>query len=165
MNLTFHFQNIWSKIFNRLKNTSNPLKTFIPSWGNLNPLHIIFDVKMQFFSLHIGSISIGSVSANMKKSISVIYRISWFKRWNWKVYIGIGRYKKAYRSYTALKAQWINCLGVYHQCVYMPWYMQQFLKNHFYKIPHILLRPYAYRPNSISSIFYLTDFGHFSEMP
>ena len=40
------------------------------------------------------SIGIGSVSADLKKSISVIYRIGRFKKWNLSVYIGIGRYEK-----------------------------------------------------------------------
>ena len=39
-------------------------------------------------------IGIGSVSADMKKSLSVIYRIGRFKKWNLSVYIGIGRYEK-----------------------------------------------------------------------
>ena len=44
-------------------------------------------------SANIG-IGIGSVSADLKKSISVIYRIGRFKKWNLSVYIGIGRYEK-----------------------------------------------------------------------
>ena len=39
-------------------------------------------------------IGIGSVSADMKKKLSVIYRISRFKKWHLSVYIGIGRYEK-----------------------------------------------------------------------
>ena len=40
------------------------------------------------------NISIGSVSADMKKRISVIYRIGRFEKWHLSVYIGIGRYEK-----------------------------------------------------------------------
>ena len=39
-------------------------------------------------------IGIGSVSADMKKILSVIYRIGRFKKWNLSVLIGIGRYEK-----------------------------------------------------------------------
>ena len=39
-------------------------------------------------------IGIGSVSADMKKKLSVIYRIGRFRKWNLSVYIGIGRYEK-----------------------------------------------------------------------
>ena len=39
-------------------------------------------------------IGIGSVSADMKKRISVIYRIGRFRKWHLSVYIGIGRYEK-----------------------------------------------------------------------
>ena len=40
------------------------------------------------------NIGIGSVSANLKKRISVIFRIGRFKKWDLSVYIGIGRYEK-----------------------------------------------------------------------
>ena len=46
-----------------------------------------------FYLVNIG-IGIGSVSADMKKRISVIYRIGRFKKWHLSVYIGIGRYEK-----------------------------------------------------------------------
>ena len=46
-----------------------------------------------FYLVNIG-IGIGSVSADMKKSISVIYRIGRFKKWLLSVHIGIGRYEK-----------------------------------------------------------------------
>ena len=50
----------------------------------------IFSPKnMQFIG-----IGIGSVSADMKKKLSVIYRIGRFKKWHLSVYIGIGRYEK-----------------------------------------------------------------------
>ena len=39
-------------------------------------------------------IGIGSVSADMKKNISVFYRIGRFEKWNLSVHIGIGRYEK-----------------------------------------------------------------------
>ena len=39
-------------------------------------------------------IGIGSVSADMKKRISVIYRIGQFGEWHLSVFIGIGRYEK-----------------------------------------------------------------------
>ena len=39
-------------------------------------------------------IGIGSVSADMKKRLSVIYRIGRFKKWHLSVDIGIGRYEK-----------------------------------------------------------------------
>ena len=44
-------------------------------------------------SANIG-IGIGSVSADLKKRISVIYRIGRFRKWHLSVYIGIGRYEK-----------------------------------------------------------------------
>ena len=40
------------------------------------------------------NIGIGSVSADMKKRISVIYRIGQFGEWHLSVFIGIGRYEK-----------------------------------------------------------------------
>ena len=40
------------------------------------------------------NIGIGSVSADMKKRLSVIYRIGRFEKWHLSVYIGIGRYEK-----------------------------------------------------------------------
>ena len=46
-----------------------------------------------FYLVNIG-IGIGSVSADMKKRISVIYRIGQFKKWLLSVHIGIGRYEK-----------------------------------------------------------------------
>ena len=46
-----------------------------------------------FYLVNIG-IGIWSVSADMKKRISVIYRIGQFRKWNLSVYIGIGRYEK-----------------------------------------------------------------------
>ncbi len=46
-----------------------------------------------FYLVNIG-IGIVSVSADMKKSISVIYRIGRFKKWLLSVHIGIGRYEK-----------------------------------------------------------------------
>ena len=39
-------------------------------------------------------IGIGSVSADVKKIISVFYRIGRFEKWNLSVHIGIGRYEK-----------------------------------------------------------------------
>ena len=39
-------------------------------------------------------IGIGSVSADMKKRLSVMYRIGRFKKWHLSVDIGIGRYEK-----------------------------------------------------------------------
>ena len=48
-------------------------------------------------------IGIGSVSANMKKRLSVIYRIGRFKKWHLWVYIGIGRYEKKLISRTLSK--------------------------------------------------------------
>ena len=50
----------------------------------------IFSPKnMQFIG-----IGIGSVLADMKKKLSVIYRIGRFQKWYLSVYIGIGRYEK-----------------------------------------------------------------------
>ena len=46
-----------------------------------------------FYLVNIG-IGIGSVSADMKKRISVIYRIGRLKKWHLLVHIGIGRYEK-----------------------------------------------------------------------
>ena len=48
-----------------------------------------FPQNMQFIG-----IGIGSVLADMKKSLSVIYRIGRFKKWHLLVLIGIGRYEK-----------------------------------------------------------------------
>ena len=60
---------------------------------NLNPSKI-FDSKMHcIFFANIG-IGIGSVSADMKKILSVIYRIGRFEKWDLSVLIGIGRYEK-----------------------------------------------------------------------
>ena len=39
-------------------------------------------------------IGIGSVSADMKKILSVIYWIGRFEKWDLSVLIGIGRYEK-----------------------------------------------------------------------
>ena len=39
-------------------------------------------------------IGIGSVSADMKKILSAIYRIGRFEKWDLSVLIGIGRYEK-----------------------------------------------------------------------
>ena len=39
-------------------------------------------------------IGIGSVSADMKKILSVIYRIGRFEKWDLSVLIGIGQYEK-----------------------------------------------------------------------
>ena len=50
-----------------------------------------------FYLVNIGigiGIGIGSVSADMKKRISVIYRIGRLKKWHLSVHIGIGRYEK-----------------------------------------------------------------------
>jgi hypothetical protein len=46
-----------------------------------------------FYLVNIG-IGIGSVLADMKKSISVIHRIGQFKKWLLSVHIDIGRYEK-----------------------------------------------------------------------
>ena len=45
-------------------------------------------------------IGIGSVSADTKKKLSVIYRIGRFKKWHLLVCIGIGRYEKKLISRT-----------------------------------------------------------------
>ena len=47
--------------------------------------------KIKFIQANIG---IGSVSADLKNRISVIYRIGRFRKWHLSVYIGIGRYEK-----------------------------------------------------------------------
>ena len=54
----------------------------------------ISSCKIEIFYLVNIGIGIGSVSADMKKRISVIYRIGQFRKWNLLVYIGIGRYEK-----------------------------------------------------------------------
>ena len=56
------------------------------------PQHRNFSSKIEIF--YLVNIGIGSVSADMKKSISVIYRIGRFKKWLLSVHIGIGRYEK-----------------------------------------------------------------------
>ena len=58
-----------------------------------------FDFKMQFQTLYLSVsdwywISIRSVSANMKKTLLVIYRIGRFWKWALSVFIGIGWYEK-----------------------------------------------------------------------
>ena len=73
------------------KNLS-PIKTFIPIWKFLNPSNFWLKNVLYFLS-NIG-IDLGSVSANLKKSISVIYWIGRFQKWDLSVYIGIGRYEK-----------------------------------------------------------------------
>ena len=45
---------------------------------------------------------IWSVSANMKKSISVFYRIGQFEKWNLLVHIGIGWYEKKFIDHTLM---------------------------------------------------------------
>ena len=54
----------------------------------------ISSCKIEIFYLVNIGIGIGSVSADMKKRISVIYRIGRFKKWLLSVHIGIGRYEK-----------------------------------------------------------------------
>jgi len=48
---------------------------------------------LMFIGIGIG-IGIESVSADMKKILSVIYRIGRFEKWDLSVLIGIGRYEK-----------------------------------------------------------------------
>ena len=65
-------------------------KEFDPLLKNLNPSKI-FDSKMHCIIFANIGIGIGSVSADMKKILSVIYRIGRFKKWDLSVLIGIGR--------------------------------------------------------------------------
>ena len=51
-----------------------------------------FSFKKSFMILMF--IGIGSVSADMKKILSAIYRIGRFEKWDLSVLIGIGRYEK-----------------------------------------------------------------------
>ena len=60
-------------------------------------LGFLFPKKMQL-------IGIGSVSADMKKNISVFYRIGRFEKWNLSVHIGIGRYEKKLIGRTLISA-------------------------------------------------------------
>ena len=53
-----------------------------------------FSFKKPFMILMFIGIGIGSVSADMKKILSVIYRIGRFEKWDLSVLIGIGRYEK-----------------------------------------------------------------------
>ena len=55
-----------------------------------------------FYLVNIG-IGIGSVSADMKIIISVIYRIGRLKKWHLSVHIGIGRYEKNFIGRTLPK--------------------------------------------------------------
>ena len=73
-------------IFEPPKKLWSPLKKFEPLW------HVWLKNAIYFFS-YIG-IGIGSVSADMKKNISVIYRIGRFRKWDLSVLIGIGRFEK-----------------------------------------------------------------------
>ena len=50
--------------------------------------------KIEIFYLVNIVIGIGSVSADMKKILSAIYRIGRFEKWDLSVLIGIGRYEK-----------------------------------------------------------------------
>ena len=53
-----------------------------------------FSFKKPFMILMFIGIGIGSVSADMKKILSAIYRIGRFEKWDLLVLIGIGRYEK-----------------------------------------------------------------------
>ena len=53
-----------------------------------------FSFKKPFKILMFIGIGIGSVSADMKKILSAIYRIGRFEKWDLSVLIGIGRYEK-----------------------------------------------------------------------
>ena len=53
-----------------------------------------FPLKNAIYNTANIGIGIRSVSADLKKKISVIYRIGRFKKWDLSVYIGIGRYEK-----------------------------------------------------------------------
>ena len=53
-----------------------------------------FSFKKPFMILMFIGIGIGSVSADMKKILSAIYRIGRFEKWDLSVLIGIGRYEK-----------------------------------------------------------------------
>ena len=53
-----------------------------------------FSFKKPFMILMFIGIGIGSVSADMKKILSAIYRIGRFEKWYLSVLIGIGRYEK-----------------------------------------------------------------------
>ena len=53
-----------------------------------------FSFKKSSMILMFIGIGIGSVSADMKKILSAIYRIGRFEKWDLSVLIGIGRYEK-----------------------------------------------------------------------
>ena len=53
-----------------------------------------FSFKKPLKVLMFIGIGIGSVSADMKKILSAIYRIGRFEKWDLSVLIGIGRYEK-----------------------------------------------------------------------
>ena len=53
-----------------------------------------FSFKKPLMILMFIGIGIGSVSADMKKILSAIYRIGRFEKWDLSVLIGIGRYEK-----------------------------------------------------------------------
>ena len=55
-----------------------------------------FPLKNAIYNTANIGIGIGSVSADLKKRISVIYRIGRFKKWDLSVYIGIGQYEKKF---------------------------------------------------------------------
>ena len=59
------------------------------------------------------SIGIGSVSADMKKILSAIYRIGRFEKWDLSVLIGIGRYEKKLIGRTLL---YYNLFDTYYAC-------------------------------------------------
>ena len=69
-----------------------------------------FPLKNAIYNTANIGIGIGSVSADLKKRISVIYRIGRFKKWDLSVYIGIGRYEKKLigRTLTPLKKEFYH---------------------------------------------------------
>ena len=59
-------------------------------------------------------IGIGSVSADMKKILSAIYRIGRFEKWDLSVLIGIGRYEKKLigRTLTHAHTLFLRYIGI-----------------------------------------------------
>ena len=114
---------------NLLRNFDPLLKKFEPLW------HIWLKNAIYFFP-YIG-IGIGSVSADMKKYISVIYRIGQFRKWDLSVLIGIGRYGKKLIGHTLshFYGGWISLVThtTTAKCIILDfsvWAREEFIVDH-----------------------------------
>ena len=71
-----------------------------------------FSFKKPFMILMFIGIAIGSESADMKKVLSVIYRIGRFEKGDLSVLIGIGRCEKKLIGRTLISAQMVSFLSL-----------------------------------------------------